>query len=276
MRRPFKPWLKTITHRVVRDHLALGRNSWEDSVEDEHHAERPDPLQDPERDSENSRGASILHELLEQLDPDVRAVFTLAEFHELTYPEIAAELGIAESTVQSRLRRGQRDFQRVFDRWVASERRRMAEARAATRYCSAKPMLSGAGVAQGKWRSPSNAASAGSSARKPKRGGTKLLNPMEMLLRDLAALTRRAERALDGPLTTTADVALVSWVAKGLRAARMLHGRANDGHGTLVFAYRAEDTASLPLLFLHREPAAQVIDLAAHRRKRQRTMGAAR
>jgi RNA polymerase sigma-70 factor, ECF subfamily len=51
-----------------------------------------------------------LDQVLDALSPEVRTVFVLFELEELSGPEIAALLGLAEGTVASRLRRAREQF----------------------------------------------------------------------------------------------------------------------------------------------------------------------
>ena len=275
-RRPLKPWLKTIASRIVRDHLALGRTSQEESADEDLHAERPDPLQDPERTSEAARGASVLHELLQQLEPDVRVVFELAELHELTYPEIAAELGTAESTVQSRLRRGRRDFQRVFDRWVACEHRRMAEARAATRYCSAKPMVTSPlrAPTQERARQAEGPAAAAPALRKRRgRPTTKLRRraPVERLIAEMVVLEERAHELLETRLKPS-QRALAWGLVRALMAARLSYRHAQAQNARLYVLFK-DQPEQMPVLLVAPEASAKVVDLTAYRLRRQLASG---
>jgi RNA polymerase sigma factor (sigma-70 family) len=65
----------------------------------------------------------LVLELLEGLAHDRRAVFVLHELEERTMEEIAAELEISRSTVQSRLRAARAQFDEALRRRRAIERR---------------------------------------------------------------------------------------------------------------------------------------------------------
>jgi RNA polymerase sigma-70 factor (ECF subfamily) len=57
------------------------------------------------------RARQALDMVLETMDVDERAVFTLYELEELTVPEIATLLGVPQGTVSSRLRRAREQFE---------------------------------------------------------------------------------------------------------------------------------------------------------------------
>jgi RNA polymerase sigma-70 factor (ECF subfamily) len=57
----------------------------------------------------------MVRQALDQLDPELRAIFTLKEESGLSYQEIAATLGIPEGTVGSRLNRARRELRKLID-----------------------------------------------------------------------------------------------------------------------------------------------------------------
>jgi RNA polymerase sigma-70 factor (ECF subfamily) len=64
----------------------------------------------PEQLTGLKRDRQLLELLLDQLEPDLRTVFVLFEFEELTMAEIKNALGIPAGTVASRLRRAREQF----------------------------------------------------------------------------------------------------------------------------------------------------------------------
>jgi RNA polymerase sigma-70 factor (ECF subfamily) len=70
---------------------------------------------------EHRRARAVLDALLESMDHDLRVVFVLFEFEELSTQEIAELLAIPRGTVASRLRRAREDFEQ---RVLRYERRR--------------------------------------------------------------------------------------------------------------------------------------------------------
>jgi RNA polymerase sigma-70 factor (ECF subfamily) len=64
----------------------------------------------PEQLTGLKRDRQLLENILDQLEPELRTVFVLFEFEELTMAEIAGALGIPPGTVASRLRRAREQF----------------------------------------------------------------------------------------------------------------------------------------------------------------------
>jgi RNA polymerase sigma-70 factor (ECF subfamily) len=64
----------------------------------------------PDEAIEAEQWRARLDQVLDALSPELRTVFVLFELEELTGPEIAALLGLAEGTVASRLRRARKQF----------------------------------------------------------------------------------------------------------------------------------------------------------------------
>jgi RNA polymerase sigma-70 factor (ECF subfamily) len=75
--------------------------------------EAPEPIDNiktPDALSEQHRLRQMLDRLLNQMDRDLRAVFVLYEFEEMTMAEIADTLALPRGTVASRLRRARAEF----------------------------------------------------------------------------------------------------------------------------------------------------------------------
>jgi len=72
--------------------------------------ESADSFPGPEQAAHRRQMRQTLDHVLDQMDIDLRAVFTLYEFEELTMGEIASALDIPHGTVASRLRRARADF----------------------------------------------------------------------------------------------------------------------------------------------------------------------
>jgi RNA polymerase sigma-70 factor, ECF subfamily len=77
---------------------------------------RDDPTREPDALFEKAEATMLLGVLLDQLEPDLREVFVLAELEEMTAAEIGEVLGISPNTVSSRLRLARRDFDRALTR----------------------------------------------------------------------------------------------------------------------------------------------------------------
>jgi RNA polymerase sigma-70 factor (ECF subfamily) len=72
----------------------------------------PDPTGTPEDAVDGERARRVLSALLNQMQPNLRAVFVLYEIEELTMAEISELLELAPGTVASRLRRARAVFER--------------------------------------------------------------------------------------------------------------------------------------------------------------------
>ncbi|HEY0714676.1 MAG TPA: sigma-70 family RNA polymerase sigma factor [Polyangia bacterium] len=72
--------------------------------------EVPDAMPSPEDLSDRHRTLEVLDKVLDQLSPDLRAVFVLFEIEEMTMAEIAIALDLPAGTVASRLRRAREAF----------------------------------------------------------------------------------------------------------------------------------------------------------------------
>jgi RNA polymerase sigma-70 factor (ECF subfamily) len=76
----------------------------------------------PEELFELHEARALLDDVLEEIEPDARAVFVLHELEQWTAARIAESLGIPPGTVASRLRRARDEFERA----AAQLRRRLA------------------------------------------------------------------------------------------------------------------------------------------------------
>jgi RNA polymerase sigma-70 factor (ECF subfamily) len=72
--------------------------------------EQVDTAQTPEQLTDQKRARQLLDRVLAEMDGDLRTVFVLYEFEELSMAEIADALSIPRGTVASRLRRARNDF----------------------------------------------------------------------------------------------------------------------------------------------------------------------
>jgi RNA polymerase sigma-70 factor (ECF subfamily) len=71
---------------------------------------------EPELALERSRKLELLRTALDEMSEKDRAAFVLFELEELSAPEIARELGLSESAVMSRVRRGRALLERLLER----------------------------------------------------------------------------------------------------------------------------------------------------------------
>lgn len=72
--------------------------------------EQVDTARTPEQLTDQKRARELLDRVLADMDGDLRTVFVLYEFEELSMAEIADALSIPRGTVASRLRRARNDF----------------------------------------------------------------------------------------------------------------------------------------------------------------------
>ncbi|MBN1610785.1 MAG: sigma-70 family RNA polymerase sigma factor [Polyangiaceae bacterium] len=76
----------------------------------------------PHQRLERQQAARVLHQMLERLDDDQREAFILAEFEQMTAPEIAEATGTNLNTVYARVRASRRSIADMLRRWHSSER----------------------------------------------------------------------------------------------------------------------------------------------------------
>jgi len=116
-------WLYHLTRGVVSNQ----RRSW---VREQRRLAlvdpKPAPAPDPEAQTRRGQAAALVRSFLEQLDPDKREVFELAELEGLAMPEVAELVGVPLNTAYSRLRAARQLFQRAVDRFRAADERRLA------------------------------------------------------------------------------------------------------------------------------------------------------
>jgi RNA polymerase sigma-70 factor, ECF subfamily len=109
-----KTWLFGIALRVASVHRrSAARRPTEPLNEEPPDAAVPAAA---ETLTEAREAARLVHQLLDCLDHDRRAVFILSELEQMTAPEISAALGVNLNTVYSRLRLARRDFDAALSR----------------------------------------------------------------------------------------------------------------------------------------------------------------
>jgi RNA polymerase sigma-70 factor (ECF subfamily) len=116
--RPIRPWLFGITFRVVVGHKRRMAYRCEELSADEPD-ERADDAPRADEQIEDAERRRMVHEALEVLDDDKRAVFVLHEIDEVPMAEIAAALEIPKNTAYSRLRLGREEVRCALIRIVA-------------------------------------------------------------------------------------------------------------------------------------------------------------
>jgi len=116
-----KTWLFGIVLRVARDHRRTQKRK-------EQPITNPDPdglpdvtLDDPLRRAELADSVRIFRQLVIAMSQDKREIFVLSELEGMTAPEVSDALGIAVSTVQSRLRAARSEFEAALSRLRAQQ-----------------------------------------------------------------------------------------------------------------------------------------------------------
>jgi RNA polymerase sigma-70 factor (ECF subfamily) len=114
-----RTWIYGIAVNVARNHRRASLRRHEparetDPAQTERVAETSDRA--PDALLAKARAAALLLRLLEDLDPDSREVFVLAELEEMTAVEIGEVLSLNPNTVSSRLRKARRRFEDVVRR----------------------------------------------------------------------------------------------------------------------------------------------------------------
>lgn len=118
-----KTWIVGITLRVASATVRRQRARQQASSSE---SELPDPSPDPFDKIVRSEAVQALYAVLDELDPDKRAVFVLAEIEEMNVTDVAKVLDVNVNTLSSRLRAARKQFD-------AALRRRQAQARSKVR-----------------------------------------------------------------------------------------------------------------------------------------------
>ena len=114
----FQTWLISVSRNFCIDRYRSGRR------DREIFAREVDPAivqaeargLDPHERVELQDRVALLREALRSLSPPLRTAVVLRDIHELSYQEIAHQLGVAEGTVKSRINRGRTELARQIAR----------------------------------------------------------------------------------------------------------------------------------------------------------------
>ena len=110
----FQTWLVSISRNYCIDRYRSGKRDREviarevDAATVQAEATGMNPLARVELQDR----VALLREALRALSPALRAAVLLRDIHELSYQEIAVQLGVAEGTVKSRINRGRAELAR--------------------------------------------------------------------------------------------------------------------------------------------------------------------
>lgn len=104
----FETWLYRLATNEALQHLRREKHRRTKELIVEPEMEATDQVEQDER-------VAMVRQALDQLDPELRAIFTLKEESGLSYQEIAQTLDIPEGTVGSRLTRARRELRRLVE-----------------------------------------------------------------------------------------------------------------------------------------------------------------
>ncbi len=111
--RPLSHWIQTITTNAARNFL---RGRYRDERKRAALAASAEgQLARPSSDGSDPIGSRALERAMETLEPGTRIAIALRYVEELGYPEIARELGMKESAVKMRVRRGIERLRRAME-----------------------------------------------------------------------------------------------------------------------------------------------------------------
>ncbi len=117
-----RAWVCAIVTRIASDHRrTLRRKSPHADASVEADTLPDEGARDPYDSALREEGVRRLHQLLDALDDEKRAVFVLAELEQMSAPEIAESLGENVNTVYARLRAARREFELLVTREQARD-----------------------------------------------------------------------------------------------------------------------------------------------------------
>ena len=113
----FQTWLISVSRNFCIDRYRSGRRDREVFAREVNAADVPAeaPGPSPQARIELQDRVALLREALRGLSPPLRSAVLLRDIHELSYQEIADELGVAEGTVKSRINRGRAELARQIE-----------------------------------------------------------------------------------------------------------------------------------------------------------------
>ncbi len=113
----FQTWLISVSRNFCIDRYRSGRRDRQVFAREVDpstvQAEAPGPAADAR--IERHDRIALLREALRALSPTLRTAVLLRDIHELSYQEIAEQLGVAEGTVKSRINRGRAELARQIE-----------------------------------------------------------------------------------------------------------------------------------------------------------------
>lgn len=120
---PLRPWLYGICLRHAAAHRRRAYVRREQPTEpDAPQLAQHSTDETPERSLARREQQARLDAMLDEVDPEKRAVLVMFELEEQSCEEISMSLGVPVGTVHSRLHAARKAFRAVFDRWLARDR----------------------------------------------------------------------------------------------------------------------------------------------------------
>ena len=119
----FQTWLISISRNFCIDRYRSGKRDREVFARevDPSTVQAESTVMSPQARVERQDRIGLLREALRTLSPALRSAVLLRDIHELSYQEIAQQLGVAEGTVKSRINRGRAELARQIERLRARE-----------------------------------------------------------------------------------------------------------------------------------------------------------
>ena len=120
----FQTWLISVSRNFCIDRYRSGRRDREVFAREVDastvQAEAPGPNAHARVELQDR--VALLREALRALSPPLRTAVLLRDIHELSYQEIAEQLGVAEGTVKSRINRGRAELAKQIEAlWAKTE-----------------------------------------------------------------------------------------------------------------------------------------------------------
>jgi len=120
---PLRPWLYGVCLRHAAAHRRRAYVRREQPTDADSPALAHQSTDEtPERSLARREQQARLDAMLDEVDPEKRAVLVMFELEEQSCEEISNTLGVPVGTVHSRLHAARRAFRAVFDRWLARDR----------------------------------------------------------------------------------------------------------------------------------------------------------